>query len=738
MLNSVVFKLSRLSQRYVCVLTSFFMNFVHLNWSKQIILSLLLFFGANAIRAQVGAPNLACVSTDIGGNINLSWAPPADPLNQFVSYDIWTYNIFSGTSNLIGTVGNIASTSYTHNGGLGNFQSVCYYVTTNYNDGVLQTSVPSDTVCNLYMQANPSITPGFVTLEWNEAYYGGGTNPNSYLISVENPIGVWTQVANIPYDPGYNLFEYEVTECNADLNFQIQLQGSTGCFFSSNIDGGNYSDEADALPPIINTVSVDSLLGNAFLEWEPSVSADVAGYIIYECINNFTFAIDTIFDPNATSYMNNASSANTSSEGYTIAAFDDCFVMGEPDPGPAANACSETIYLQTSWSACQSDVTLFWSAYNTWTNGVQEYRIYAQETTSLGVALPSFLLATVDGNSTSYIHTGATLSSTYRYRVKAVENITGNTSESNTRVQLLFYPEAPVGTRIATATVQAPNDMLIAVEIDENNVFTNTYILERRQLGQSITGPFEFEEIAVQSAGAGANAISFNDLDVSTSDTQYDYRVIVENGCNDKIDTTEIARPMLLTGVANTERLVNTLFWTPYVDWELGVSDYEIYRSNEVGELGELLVSLPGGVLSFEDDVSDLLYTPGEFCYTIKANETPGFNIAFNSLSNQRCITQEPKIWVPNAFVVGGVNNTFQPVISFADFERYEMYIFNRWGDLVYETDLIEEGWNGSANGAENSETLMEGVYTYFIKVQDGAGRVYERRGTLTLLYGQE
>ncbi|MDP4954395.1 MAG: hypothetical protein NWQ53_12185, partial [Flavobacteriales bacterium] len=227
-----------------------------MNWSKQIILYLLLFCGANATRAQVSAPNLACISTDLGGNISLSWAPPADPLNQFVSYDIWTFNIFTGTSNLIGTVGNIAATSYTHNGGLGNFQSVCYYVTSNYNDGVLQSSTPSDTICNLYMQANPSITPGFVTLEWNEAYYGGGTNPNSYLISVENPIGVWTQVASIPYDPGYNLFEYEVTECNADLNFQIQLQGSTGCFFSSNIDGGNYSDEADALPPIINTVSV--------------------------------------------------------------------------------------------------------------------------------------------------------------------------------------------------------------------------------------------------------------------------------------------------------------------------------------------------------------------------------------------------------------------------------------------------------------------------------------------------
>ena len=711
------------------------MNFVRLNCIKHICFFLLTFLMIGSVNAQVSAPELSCVSTDISGNPTLTWTPPNDPSNQFVSYDIWTYNIITETANLIGTAGNINSTTFTHNGGLGNFQSVCYYVTTNYNNGGIQTSDPSEIVCNMFLQANPSITPGFVTLEWNEVYFGGGgVNPNSYIISAEFPAGVWNQVGSIPYTPGYNLFEYEVTECNADINFQIQLEGNSGCFFSSNIAGGNYSDQADALPPVVTSVTVDSLLGNASMQWEPSVSIDVAGYIIYECINNFTFAIDTIFDPNATSYTNSESAANTSSEGYTIAAFDDCFVMGEPDPGPASGGCSETIYLQTSWAACQNSVTLFWTPYDSWTNGVQEYRIFAQETTVMGVQGNSFLLDVVDGTSTNYIHEGAVLSSTYRYRIQAVENVTGNTSESNTRVQLLFYPTTPQNTRIATATVQAKNDVLIALDIDESNTFTNTYVLERKQLGQSITGPYQFESIDQISAGNGANLLSFNDLNVSTQDTQYDYRVIVENGCNDQVDTTEIARPMLLTGLPNTDRLVNTLFWTPYIEWAGGVLNYEIYRSNEPGELGELLITVPGGVTSFEDDVSDLLYTPGEFCYTIQAVENPGFTIPFTSLSNQLCLTQEPKIWIPNAFVVGGFNNTFQPVISFADFDRYEMFIFNRWGDLVYETDLIEEGWDGSAG----KETLMEGVYTYFIRVQDGAGRVYERRGTLTLLNAEE
>lgn len=687
-----------------------------------------MFFNAEVI-AQVDPPALNCASADPVGNINISWDSPLDPGAQFVSYDIWGLTLPAATGTIIGTVGNINSNNFTDLSSIGNTTPGCYYITTNYNNGGLQVSAPSDTICSLYLQDSASINPGYVTLEWNDAYWGGGTSNNTYDVYVEFPMGVWTLIESIPYEPGYNYYEYEVTECSALLNFQIQFQGAGGCFSVSNITGDIYTDEADAFPPEIAYVTVDSLVGDAILEWVPSTSADVAGYIIYECLNNFTFAIDTIFDPLATSYQNLQSTANISSEGYTIAAFDNCLTLGEPDPGPASPICNETILLNSVWQACQTSVILNWSAYIGWNDGVDEYVIYAQETDDDGIAYPSVTLGTVSGSTLTFEHENANLSSTYRYSVEAFQANGSGTSSSNTLVQLLFYPSAPLNTRIATATVSDEDEITLIVDVDETSTFNNTYILERKQLGESEFGTYEYEFMDSFLSGTGISFVDFLDLDVNSNDTQYNYRVIVQNGCNDNIDTTTVAQPMLLTGISNNQQLKNTLFWPPYEGWDAGIDSYKIYRSNDRGELGNLLVDLPGGVINYEDDVSDLLFTPGEFCYTIEAIENTAV-VPFSSFSNQRCITLQPKIWIPNALLVGGFNDIFNPVISFADFEKYRMVIYGRWGDVLFTTEDITEGWDGTFNGS----VAPQGVYAYFVSIQDGSGQVFENRGTLTLL----
>ena len=92
--------------------------------------------------------------------------------------------------------------------------------------------------------------------------------------------------------------------------------------------------------------------------------------------------------------------------------------------------------------------------------------------------------------------------------------------------------------------------------------------------------------------------------------------------------------------------------------------------------------------------MSALLYSPGDFCYLIEATDAlPGpagsINYAF---SNELCLQQEPVVWIPNAILIGGVNNTFQPVVSFADFANYRMEIHNRWGDVLFSTEDFATG----------------------------------------------
>jgi gliding motility-associated-like protein len=94
------------------------------------------------------------------------------------------------------------------------------------------------------------------------------------------------------------------------------------------------------------------------------------------------------------------------------------------------------------------------------------------------------------------------------------------------------------------------------------------------------------------------------------------------------------------------------------------------------------------------------------------------------------CLTQEPVIWVPNAMLIGGYNDTFMPVISFADFTNYRLDIINRWGDTMFSTTDVAVGWDGTYNG----ESAPEGAYGYFITIQDGSGRIFNEQGMMTLL----
>jgi len=74
-------------------------------------------------------------------------------------------------------------------------------------------------------------------------------------------------------------------------------------------------------------------------------------------------------------------------------------------------------------------------------------------------------------------------------------------------------------------------------------------------------------------------------------------------------------------------------------------------------------------------------------------------------------------IYVPNTFTPDGdqFNNTFFPVITSGfDVYQYEMLIFNRWGELIFETHDTEVGWDGTYNG----KMVQDGTYTWKIEIK--------------------
>src|SRR5690606_9404582 len=103
------------------------------------------------------------------------------------------------------------------------------------------------------------------------------------------------------------------------------------------------------------------------------------------------------------------------------------------------------------------------------------------------------------------------------------------------------------------------------------------------------------------------------------------------------------------------------------------------------------------------------------------------------SISNTIRIIKEPNLFHPTAFTpnADGLNDVFNVFGQYVD--RFEMQIFNRWGEMMFHTEDLNEGWDGRFKG-----TLMpEGTYVFRATITDQAGRSFERSGTLVLLRKQ-
>ena len=191
---------------------------------------------------------------------------------------------------------------------------------------------------------------------------------------------------------------------------------------------------------------------------------------------------------------------------------------------------------------------------------------------------------------------------------------------------------------------------------------------------------------------------------------------------------------------AQSEAIQNVLFWNEYEGWDSTVAYYNIYRGINGNGANTLFATVPpandGKLNKYVDNVFDNTYAVGDYCYRIEAVQgsiNPAYEPVISSAtsnSNEVCVTQQPKFYVPNAFTPGGLNNLFIPQGQFFDFTLFEMVIYNRWGELVYETRDINKGWDGTKDG----NVVQVGSYVYMIRFVDADGKEHRRKGTVTVL----
>jgi gliding motility-associated-like protein len=170
------------------------------------------------------------------------------------------------------------------------------------------------------------------------------------------------------------------------------------------------------------------------------------------------------------------------------------------------------------------------------------------------------------------------------------------------------------------------------------------------------------------------------------------YSVLVtKNGCtfSDEINVEEVPGLNIYT----TEQLcsgVNNIIEAPYP----AGSNFFWFTTEEPGRFTNPQES---GVYNFSFTDEDGCYQEG--------------SVAVELLEN------EPIVYIPNAFTPNGdgVNDVFRP--SNTNLDEYKFTVFNRWGEVVFDTEDPNEFWLGEFEGGSESDKhyVQNSVYSYRI-----------------------
>jgi gliding motility-associated-like protein len=117
------------------------------------------------------------------------------------------------------------------------------------------------------------------------------------------------------------------------------------------------------------------------------------------------------------------------------------------------------------------------------------------------------------------------------------------------------------------------------------------------------------------------------------------------------------------------------------------------------------------------------------------------YNVQLTAISDFGCedsyektiiVEEDHRVYVPNSFTPDGdgINDVFKAEGSTIQSKNFSMVIYNRLGEVIFESFDINEGWDGNY---KNGNKATPQVYVFMVSYYSG-DRFYEKNGTVTLL----
>lgn len=122
------------------------------------------------------------------------------------------------------------------------------------------------------------------------------------------------------------------------------------------------------------------------------------------------------------------------------------------------------------------------------------------------------------------------------------------------------------------------------------------------------------------------------------------------------------------------------------------------------------------------------VYQPSEF--TVEVAMVNGTATCYGYATLHAEVGQPDPVFVPNTFTPNGDGNNDFFLVYGNDIRSVSMRVFNRWGEKVFESSSVFEGWDGTYRGVK----VNPDVYTYDVDIKLLTGKDVRKSGTVTLI----
>lgn len=643
-----------------------------------------------------------CASVDEEGNVSISFQPQTNP--EFLEYRILTWDNAASDYVNHDVISDETQSVYTDGTQQATLGVVRYRIQAVFSSG----QILQDEIETIFLAVVPNQN-NTVNLFWNEVRDANNDEEMSHRYNVYRKRKSTDTDWNLVGMSSENTYVDTLPQiCSDTICYVVELEDESGCLNRSNQPQILVGDTEIPNSPILQsaTVNLDSQILN--LEWIPSDSDDVFGYVV--CGGSPCIAIDTIWGADASHYECDDCDIEQLNS-LAVMAFDSCFNTS------LRTETHTNMVLICNSVHCSDKISLAWNHYDNFETGLQHYNIYSRKASST-----AFNLEGTTQNNNAEIQIDIT-ENRYSFYVEAISN-DGIMAKSNMVEIDLTAARQVEFIEIRKVSVRENNtDIDLEFYVDAS-LPVNFYRLERAVDGGAYS-------LVANLPYTGNNTLTHTDR-LPTSAVEHSYRYILSapDECGLSFKQSESVSPMQMT-LKNTDPTTNMLSWTPYSGWENGVGFYEIYRYSQ-GETVPFQVAVTSDN-TYTDYLEENLSSSDRTFYFVKANED-GLgrdNKTQSANSTFAYVIHETKIFIPNAITPNEPdNNVFKPQCHFIQQGSYRMSIFDRYGALIFMTEDLNEGWNGSFKG----EYCKQGVYIYMIEFVNSLGEKETRKGTIALI----